>query len=654
MDETKIGVIDLNNIDIKDTLDEEIIDNSKEKIEEEKKYKKTKIKILKNVYSKFKGFDTFGKILIMIVIAIIIAANSCAINNGFYEGVTYEEKMTKIRIALKTLLLDNPGIDFAKELFFSWCSVKRYDLIFKNAIVILATMLGLYALTGKSKFSTIFTLVFWTVIDIINYIVFDLRGTPIALSDIYSITTAMTVTSGMNVEFTKKFFKFIGLFFIVLIMLIITKYRKDNKNKYLNIGKRVAALLFSIIIIISILNIPGFKTDTYWDLELKYREEGLALGILRQTLDINLKEPEGYSKEKALEILSKYEPEIKENEKVNVFVIINESFSDMNKFYDLNLKDNMPFYNSLTENAIKGTAYSSVYGGSTATVEWEFLTGNTAAFIPPNSIPFLVYVRNDKDTIARYAGNQNYDTYAIHSYYEKCYNRANTYSKMGFKYRTFKEQMTDYELIRPDYPSDLSTYQNMIKQYENRDKSKNFFGYILTMQNHIAYNTSPDIYKNKGYIKGNYSFDQYLSLINDSDTALKEFIEYFSKEEEKTILLFFCDHQPKVNFVHKETDEWLISQKVPYMLWANFDIEEKEGEDISINYLSTLIYDYANLDTNEYIEFLKELKNDIPVYTAKGYKDKDGNTYKIDDETSPYYEKIKEYEILQYYFMFDK
>lgn len=645
----------MENIDTKDiVIEKEIEDSNIESIKEEKKYKKIKSNFIKEIYSKFKGINTFCKIIIMIIVSIIIAANSCAINNGFYTGSTYEEKMTKVKIAFKTLLLDSPSLEFAKDIFFTWCSIKRFDLIFKNSLIILSSMLILYVFTGKAKFSTIFSLVFWTLTDVINYIVFDLRGTPIALSDVYSITTAITVIDGMKVEFTDKFFKFIGIFLLTLIILILIKFRKSEKNKYISIAKRVIAFICPLIFIGSILNIPGFETGTYWDLELKYREEGLAMGLLRQTLDINLKEPEGYSEEKALEILSRYNPEIKTDEKVNVFVIINESFADVNKTYNLGLKDNMPFYNSLTENTIKGTVYSSVYGGSTATVEWEFLTGNSAAFIPPNSIPFLVYVRDNKDTIARDAGNQNYDTYAIHSYYEKCYNRANTYNKMGFKYKIFKEQMTDYECIRPDYPSDSSTYKNMIKQYENRDKSKNFFGYILTMQNHIAYNTSSDIYKNKGYIKGNYSFDQYLSLINDSDTALKEFIEYFSKEEEKTILLFFGDHQPKVNFVYEETDEWLISQQVPYMLWANFDIEEKEGEDISFNYLNTLIYEYANLDTNQYVEFLKELKEDIPVYTAKGYKDKNGVTYDIDDETSPYYEKIKEYEILQYYFMFEK
>ena len=88
------------------------------------------------------------------------------------------------------------------------------------------------------------------------------------------------------------------------------------------------------------------------------------------------------------------------------------------------------------------------------------------------------------------------------------------------------------------------------------------------------------------------------------------------------------------------------------MLWANFDIEDKQGEDICTNYLCTLIYDYAGIKDTRYVEFLKDMKEVIPVFTAKGYKDKDGKTYEIGDE-SPYKELINEYKILEYYFMFD-
>ena len=143
--------------------------------------------------------------------------------------------------------------------------------------------------------------------------------------------------------------------------------------------------------------------------------------------------------------------------------------------------------------------------------------------------------------------------------------------------------------------------------------------------------------------------------MKDTDIAIRCNIVTISEDdvpfEEKTIIVLFGDHQPKIASELTQ-DEWLKTQKVPYMLWANFDIEEKNGEDMSTNYLSTLIYEYSGMETTNYVEFLKDFKEEIPVFTSKGYKGKDGKTYELDDE-SPYKKMIDEYKILQYYYMFD-
>lgn len=78
---------------------------------------------------------------------------------------------------------------------------------------------------------------------------------------------------------------------------------------------------------------------------------------------------------------------------VNLIVIMNESFSDLTETFGLETnEDPMPFLHGLTENTVKGTAYSSVFGGTTANSEFEFLTGNTMAFLPDGTVPFQMYV----------------------------------------------------------------------------------------------------------------------------------------------------------------------------------------------------------------------------------------------------------------------
>ena len=44
----------------------------------------------------------------------------------------------------------------------------------------------------------------------------------------------------------------------------------------------------------------------------------------------------------------------------------------------------------------------------------------------------------------------------------------------------------------------------------------------------------------------NAALNQYLSLMKISDKALEELVAYFSNVDEKTVIVFFGDHQPKL------------------------------------------------------------------------------------------------------------
>ena len=91
----------------------------------------------------------------------------------------------------------------------------------------------------------------------------------------------------------------------------------------------------------------------------------------------------------------------------------------------------------------------------------------------------------------------------------------------------------------------------------------------------------------------------------------------------------------------------------PYFIWANYDLPEAEVPDISLNYLSVLLLDIANLKTNSYQDFLRGMQKNIPVITGHGYMDNSGNYHNF-DEVNEYSQEIKDYEILQYNNMFDR
>ena len=158
--------------------------------------------------------------------------------------------------------------------------------------------------------------------------------------------------------------------------------------------------------------------------------------------------------------------------------------------------------------------------------------------------------------------------------------------------------------------------------------------------------------------------EQYLSLIHQSDAALKDLIDYFSTVDEHTVICFFGDHMPNMKNNFYETilgeklsdltaEEMLKLYQTPFLIWANYDIKEQEIDKISANYLSTLLLQTANIPLPDYNAYLSSLYQTFPVIDALAVIDSEGNTYQSIEDV-PGNEGISEYSILAYNNLFDK
>ena len=90
-----------------------------------------------------------------------------------------------------------------------------------------------------------------------------------------------------------------------------------------------------------------------------------------------------------------------------------------------------PFLHSLEENTVKGWAFSSVFGGTTANSEYEFLTGNTTAFLPAGTVPYQMYVSSGDPTLVGQMAALGYRTVAAHPYRSSGWSRPSVYP--GFR-----------------------------------------------------------------------------------------------------------------------------------------------------------------------------------------------------------------------------
>ena len=94
---------------------------------------------------------------------------------------------------------------------------------------------------------------------------------------------------------------------------------------------------------------------------------------------------------------------------------------------------------------------------------------------------------------------------------------------------------------------------------------------------------------------------------------------------------------------------------VPFFIWTNYETPEKEVDITSLNYLSTMALERANIDLPAYHQFLAQLQEVVPAINARGYFSKSRGTFlHLEDAVGEEAQWIQKYKILQYNNMFGK
>ena len=572
-----------------------------------------------------------------------------------------------------------------------------------NYVIILLLYCLVYSLSGSIKLCIfILSPIFYGFALAHAYIV-SFRGTPFIPMDILGVTTAINV--GSTYDYTPSDIVILGTLLFFALMVIAVKISMPKLKKITKIISRIFVGVFFVIMFIifyftdAFAN-AGIKPD-FWNQSRGYRNYGFVYNFICNTKYIYYPKPKDYEPNDVTEMVDSNADRYEQNdanEKVpNIICIMNESLSDLSVLGNFTVsEDYMPFIRSLNENTIKGNLYVPVIGAGTSNTEFEFLTGHSTAFLPSGSNAYMLYIKNPIASIVSTLNAQGYVSSAFHPYFASGWNRVNVYNNMGFGVfksienlfdNSIMEEYTanssnpDYlqHLIESTYPdrtkmlirqyvSDSYDYKVLIDDYNNRDKSKPYFVFNVTMQNHGGYTTTASNFSadvtitstEKQYQKAT----NYLSLVKQSDIAFKELIDYFKTVKEPTVICMFGDHQPSietdfiaellgVNDLASITIEQEQARHVtPFIIWANYDIEEKQIDKLSANYLSSYVLKTANVKLSKYNKYLLKLSETLPVIDTVGYIDKDNNYYKWSNE-SAYTKLLKEYELIQYNNIFD-
>ncbi|MFQ7463134.1 MAG: sulfatase-like hydrolase/transferase [Agathobacter sp.] len=571
----------------------------------------------------------------------------------------------------------------------------RFMAAFFNIILFELIAWILYFVTGRAKWALRAVFIVAMVFGLINHYVMLFRSTPFVPWDIFSIGTATSVASNYDFAPTAGVVV-VTVIFIALIMLMhFVDFRIKWKFRFRLIPTVLGIL--ALCLFVNALQDEDFQTDNYlypflFTPAYMTKVNGMAVTFAMDLKFVAVDKPDGYSRQKAKELLDSYSGTDDNSDAANntaitdksdypnIIVVMDEAFSDLSVLGDFDTNtDYMPFVHSLekgNENTITGYLNTSVCGGNTADTEFEFLTGNTMAFLPVGSIPYQQYIKSTTPSLASYLKSIGYATYAQHPYYGSGWNRDTVYSLLGFDNLSFMQDYSNQRFVRK-YISDETSFDRIIETYENKPDGQPAFIFNVTMQNHGGYTDTYYGFDNTVTADklNNSALDQYLSLIKMTDEDLKKLIEYFSNVDEKTIVVFFGDHQPNntvassvlaangMDYNNLSNEELKLRYQVPYVIWANYDIDEAAGKDTSVNYLAANVLKAAGVPTNDYQSFLLKLQEEYPIISAvrtdkTADKTLDKASNKSDKANGSKNKQadsdmLNDYKLLQYYRLFD-
>ncbi len=569
-------------------------------------------------------------------------------------------------------------------IFTTWCVqriileqeffVKTSQSVWKlNMMVIGLCYLAMLVIIGRARWAWIITHLFFVIVAFADYFVYDFRENEITWGDMTTINTGISVASKYHFSMSKR-----GACFILLTILAIAVVRKFRfKFRHFWTGRLIAL----IIICLNFSAVSGKvlkKVTQTWEKKGTYRN-GFVVNFICGIRDsYYVDPPAGYSLDavKALEDEYKAKAAAKtadaEEKKPTIITIMDESFADFRLIGDLKTNVEVtPFIDSLTENTTRGYALASVFGAKTPNSEWEYMTGNTMAFLPGGSVPYQQFIGKEPMSMVSNLKQQGYTTVAMHPYYRTGWRRNTVYPKLGFDEMHFMDDGDNYfdvTNVMRDYITDEEMFDKIIRCFEEKGDDPMFLMGI-TMQNHGGYrdtyeNFTSDVYQLGGMFYTDAS--QYLSLIHQTDMAVEKLINYFQSVDEPVEIIFFGDHYPSLNssFVRSLNGKGLsgltLSEleelfSVPFFVWTNYDSEEEDGITSSLNYLHTIAYKKAGIEGTPYDAFLADLQEVIPSMNARGYYSiSQGKYIHYSDATGEEAEWIKKYRILQYNNMFGK
>lgn len=676
------------------------------------------VKFFKSAHALWKKRMKFSYAFYTIVFFLLTSAEVIFLQWGMYSEPEYD-KSTEIDETTK--VLQSVAGQVTRFISQMWLEQKNVCLV--SFVGLALIYLALILVTNRFWIATLVFGVALTAFGVANSIKVQLRNEPIIPADLTFISggdtgSIMSFVPKSSQAFVNGAINFVIWFAIIAFALFVLDGRRrfihcswrhpiaNAKNIIGNIFRVLAAVLSVVLLSAYAMGLGTPGSNVYkWAKDNGYEPQlwnaiGDAQANNPATTFLSLSKvkamdkPGNYSQKTMESLAKKYTQEAKTINQTRtgeltdntVIMILSETFSDPTRVPGVSFSlDPIPNIRNFKNTTTSGLMLSPGYGGGTANIEYQALTGlNLANFNDSLIVPYQQLVPNQNDP---YSFNQiwmkkygkNAST-AVHPFQQSMYLRNINYRKFGFSYLYTLDSKISLKhtgcIDRSPYVSDSEAYQSILDLLDRQQDSKSSqFLQLVTMQNHMPYG---DYYDNNEFSDANISEDlsdgerwninTYTKGINWTDQETADFLNQLDQMDKPITVIFYGDHLPGIyDTADMNKNNKTVLHETDYFIWSN-SASSSHGTKVnptttaytSSNYFMPLAAEHMNAKVSPYLAMLTELQQEVPAMSrvigtnggiGQGkatYLDHDGNDIKVTALSAKAKELLKDYKLVQY------
>lgn len=527
-------------------------------------------------------------------------------------------------------------------------------IFFINYAIVCAIALLLFAVIGRAWIAFLLTTLVCMGVAIGNYYLIIIRNDPLQFEDLTCIREALAITDAQGYEL-----KLSGrLIWCVAACIGTTGLLALLSRWQMRIHwLRLLPLALSVFVVLQVKaacedselinRTKYYKYINTWNSTEIYISRGILYSFTRTALSDPGK-PEGYNESEAAAMYAEYQDkDLPEDRKVDVFVIMRESYADLSELESdadaIDFSCYNRYYALKNEALLWGSLVTNGFGGNTKNAERCFLTGDYT----------LTEWRKPANSYVWYLRSQGYYAEGAHPFNGWFYNRRNINRYLGFQDYLFREDGFD-ELVEEEdqIADDRILYDQVWNQYQAHlaESDEPYFNFTVTYEGHGPYHYRRNDYSTR-FVKvdanssDGIAMNNYLSCCAKRDEELMELIDRFRKSERPIVLLTFGDHKATLgadinnyttaayehygmNLNLKDAEGFLNYYTTDYVIWMNDAALEQLhfigetpniGPTISPCYLMNVLFDTLGWGEGPaYLQAMDETMETLPIFSTKG------------------------------------